>query len=595
MNSSICLKLIGILLICFYNLNIYAQFAFSLGSNDFEAGIDIAIDNQGNTFVIGNFKKTIDFDPSPGVFELINNSVFNDDIFVASFDTDGNLRFAFSIGSPEDYAERARGISLDDDGNVYITGQFNGVVDFDPSTDVFEVVSNDVFAGNGFVASYSNLGDFRFAFSIGSSGFLPQFDQLDIKLDDLGNSYISGLFSGTIDFDPSPSVNELSIGNLDVSTFLVSYDNNGEFRFVFDLGYFRNSLVSFSLAVDGDGNSYLLGRFGGTVDFDPGLDTFELSSELFDVDVFVASYYTDGTFRSAFKIDTNVESHFPSLRISLDSEQNIYITGTFLETADFDPDSSVFELTTIIWSDLFLASYTNNGSLRFAFTIGNEQTVFDTIKVAIPTDIVVDNLGNSYITGGFNGTIDFDPGSNVFELVNDFNGGSDNDFDIFIASYTDEGDFRFASRIGSLTQNDGSGRVTVDNELNSCITGDIRGNIEFNQTTGMYEVVGGFSSPNILVACYSSDGTLVGTDEEFLNKTINVQVFPNPTSQKVSIKMDKAIGTSKVDLVNINGQIILHTLMNESIEIDVSKLPKGYYVLTIVNDSKKIRKPIIIN
>lgn len=96
-----------------------------------------------------------------------------------------------------------------------------------------------------------------------------------IKIDAAGNSHVAGYFSGTTDFDPGPgTVNFTSFGESDI--FIAKYDIAGNFLFAKQIGSFNNEYTT-SLAIDGIGNIYITGVNNGTLDFDPGTGTANLT------------------------------------------------------------------------------------------------------------------------------------------------------------------------------------------------------------------------------------------------------------------------------------------------------------------------------
>ncbi|MEI6456258.1 MAG: SBBP repeat-containing protein [bacterium] len=112
---------------------IYAQnfqWAKSVGAAGEQSCMDMAVDHQGNLYLIGNLSgANVDFDPGEGS-ALLSSSV-GTDIFFAKYDSLGNYLWAKSIGSTSD--DVGARIAVDDEGNVYITGWFESVnVDFDP-------------------------------------------------------------------------------------------------------------------------------------------------------------------------------------------------------------------------------------------------------------------------------------------------------------------------------------------------------------------------------------------------------------------------------------------------------------------------------
>ena len=137
--------------------------AFGGGGGDYARGV--AFDDDGNVYVTGRFVETVDFDPGPNVVERTSEG--SDDAFIASYDTNGNLRYVVTIGTEnQDYAE---GVAVDQSGNVFTTGRLVGTADFDPNPASTENRTS-VGQGDVFVASYDETGAFRFAFVIEATG-----------------------------------------------------------------------------------------------------------------------------------------------------------------------------------------------------------------------------------------------------------------------------------------------------------------------------------------------------------------------------------------------------------------------------------------
>ena len=183
-----------------------------------EIPYDIAVDLSGNVLTTGYIEGGTDFDPSEG--ELNLTAVDEEDIFISKLDGEGNLVWARRIGGEN--SELGYGIDTDGEGNVIVTGFFQGSVDFDPGEDEFILTtppSSDVF-----VLKLSPDGNFLWAKSF--SGVLDEIG-FDITVDESGNLYITGEFGGTVDFDPGPGVFEIaSVDARDV--FVVKLDQDGD-------------------------------------------------------------------------------------------------------------------------------------------------------------------------------------------------------------------------------------------------------------------------------------------------------------------------------------------------------------------------------
>ena len=166
-------------------------------------------------------------------------------------------------------------MTVDASGNVYTTGFFSGTVDFDPGAGTFDLTSvgnNDVF-----IQKLDAVGDFIWAKAFGS---VHLDNGYSIAVDTSGNVYATGYFQGTIDFDPGAGTfNLASAGNYDL--FIQKLDASGNFVWAKAFGSTFDDR-GYSMTLDASGNVYTTGYFSGTVDFDPGAATFNLSGS-FDV------------------------------------------------------------------------------------------------------------------------------------------------------------------------------------------------------------------------------------------------------------------------------------------------------------------------
>src|SRR3954469_1784815 len=102
-----------------------------------------------------------------------------------------------------------------------------------------------------------------------------------------------------------------------------------------------------SIAVDAAGNVYTTGDFSGTADFDPGPATYNLTSAG-TYDMFISKLDSSGNFIWAKQMGGNSAGNYVSgSSITLDAAGNVYTTGDFSGTADFDPGPGIFTLSAI--------------------------------------------------------------------------------------------------------------------------------------------------------------------------------------------------------------------------------------------------------
>lgn len=303
-----------------------------------------------------------------------------------------------------------------------------------------------------------------------------------ISTDANGNVYTTGVFYRTVDFDPGPGIYNLS-SNGRADCFVQKLDSNGNFLWATQLGGDKTD-CSRSISIDANGNVYTTGFFLNSVDFDPGPGIFNLSSNG-SQDVFIQKLDPNGNFLWAKNIGSGF--HDQGYSIATDFNGNIYTTGYFRNTVDFDPSPlATYNLTSNGSWDIFVLKLDPNGNFLWAAQLGGSSEDYGT---AISTDA----NGNVVLTGVFKGTADFDPSLTTFNLFS--NGG----YDVFIEKLDPNGNFLWAKQMGG--------------------TGDDYGNaIKFNlngavYTAGYFEGTADFD-PGIATANFTSNGS----DDVFIQK-----------------------------------------------------------------------------
>ena len=110
------------------------SWAKNMGGSNGDSGGDIAVDTDGNVYTTGFFRNTADFDPGPGVYNLTAEGT-GLGAFISKLDADGNFVWAIELDGTG--WERGFGIAVDNAGNIYSTGYFEGTVDFNPGSGTF--------------------------------------------------------------------------------------------------------------------------------------------------------------------------------------------------------------------------------------------------------------------------------------------------------------------------------------------------------------------------------------------------------------------------------------------------------------------------
>ena len=373
-----------------------------------EIGSAIAVDAAGNVYTTGQFSGTTDFNPDAGTYNLTSLGSF--DVFISKLDANGNFLWAKQMGGTD--SEKPNSIDIDASGNIYTTGEFAGTVDFDPGAGISNIAA--IGSYDVFISKLDANGNFIWAKQFGGTGF----DRgRSIRTDVAGNVYTTGQFSGTADFNPDAGTYNLtSLGSFDV--FVSKLDANGNFVWAKQFLGIGTIDSGYGIAIDDvSGNVYTTGYFQGTVDFDTGTGTYELTS-VGETDIFISKLDANGNFVWAKRFgEAGVDG---SYSIAIDVAGNVYTTGFFYETVDFDPGVGVYNLTSNGLSDIFISKLDAEGNFVWVKQCGSDASADYGLS------ITVDEANNVYTTGYFAATVDFNPGTAIHNLT------SAGHYDVFV-------------------------------------------------------------------------------------------------------------------------------------------------------------------
>ncbi|HRG60057.1 MAG TPA: hypothetical protein PK323_13970, partial [Bacteroidia bacterium] len=357
----------------------------------------IALDNSGNILVGGHYAGTTDFNPGAGIYNL--TAVGGEDIFILKLDASGNFLWAKSVGGGN--ADYNNAIAADPQGNVYAVGQFTFTVDFDPGPGTFNLTWTN---GGHYVLKLDASGNFVWAYGLNAT-------INDIHIDNAGNYYYTGNFAGTVDFDPSAAVYNLSTSFN--AMFVVKFNSAGSLIWANRMEC--NGLIeSRSICTDQSGNVITCGNFEGTADFNPSAAPFNIVSNG-DWDAFINKLDATGAFLWTDRIGGTLREY--AFGIDSDINNNIYVAGAFQGTVDFDPYLSFsYMLTALALVDAYTLKLNPSGSFAWAIPFqGFDQTY--------NYSIAANDNGSAYVTGDFSASTDFDPAAG-FQFISPV-GGAD--------------------------------------------------------------------------------------------------------------------------------------------------------------------------
>lgn len=442
------------------------EWAKKVGGPSPEYGIAITVDDSGNVYSLGHFiNGGGDFDPGPGTHSL--TPAGNGDVYITKLDPNGNFVWASMMGLP--YGDEGSSIVWDKAGAIYIsgthfvatittpldgdhqtfihkldagtgstlwskaftgdqnfchsltldptsnlllTGDYNGFVDFDPGPGQNIPNANAPDAG-AYVVKLDSDGELIWVRQFPGGGHTVG---LDIASDSLGNVYMAGFFTETLDCDPGPnlyplsSVGALSRPNAKQDVLILKLNPDGDFIWADQLGG-PNIDEGIGMDVDRDGNIYLTGFFRESMQVKTTSGLTALTA-VGHYDLFVAKLNTDGSFLWVKGIGS------PGLEIGYSVHATpsggALFVGDYADNADFDPGPGTYLLPAntvgTSTSASFIAQLDASGNLDWVTPFEGD---FDQSGNAL----ALDPSGNIYLTGNFRGTVDFDPGTARFELI----------------------------------------------------------------------------------------------------------------------------------------------------------------------------------
>ena len=291
----------------------------------------------------------------------------------------------------------------------------------------------------------------------GSSGD----EAFSTKLDAYGNIYTIGFFIGTVDFDPGPGFFPLVAPSSASTLFVQKLNCAGELIWAKAIGgtVFGTTTHGYSLAIDQNQDVCFTGLFRDSTDFDPGIGTYYLTSKG-NADIFVAKLDSGGNFLWAKSMGSSLNDW--GLSVAIDGNGNVYTTGEFRDTVDFDPGPGTFNLISDGNTDAFIQKLDSSGIFKWAISIGGNS-------IDVGKSIATDESGYVYTVGQFFGTVDFNPSLDTSYLTSTIGGYG------FIQKLDSNGNFVWAVANGGV-----GNCLALDDNANLHITGYFNNTQDFD-------------------------------------------------------------------------------------------------------------------
>ena len=227
-----------------------------IGGTTSDQGTGVAVDGSGNVFVVGNFTGTVDFGAGPVT------SAGSQDIFVIKYSSTGAYIWSKQFGGTG--LDNLRGVAVDGNGDVFVTGDFLNTISFGGPT---LTCAGGSIEADVFLAKLSGVnGSHLWSKSFGDGDAVQS--GYALAVDGAGNVAVTGYYGGSIDFGggalPYGQLNDIFVAKFNSLGTYISSRRYG------DPPGLNDNQFGNAIAMSSGGNVYIAGEFTGTLDFGAG-------------------------------------------------------------------------------------------------------------------------------------------------------------------------------------------------------------------------------------------------------------------------------------------------------------------------------------
>lgn len=381
------------------------------------------INSLGEVVVGARFLNSGDFDSGAGTYTMttVPNTATG---FITKLNSNGSFGWAFQFRqlTPSSSATISD-IELDGQNNIYVTGNFGGTIDFDPSS----ATTNSITATSSvFFAKYDNAGNLKWVKTIYNNGFTGTPTAVSTALDKNKNILITGVFTGDIDFDSSVSTYSLTTATGTREPFILKLDSVGSFvwanHFADPKTYHNNGTPASDIAIDSNNDVYVTGATLDSLDFDPSAAANYLKSNANYYDVYLAKLSATGNFIWAKMFKGDYSDYAKSLAI--DNNNDVYIGMDFQSfTLDLDPSPvATYTVSAFAGTSILVNRLNSSGNYVSSYYFKSTSSNADYIH-----SMTFDNANNLLVSGDFSlqyfagqEWVDFDPGAAVVKGIDTY-------------------------------------------------------------------------------------------------------------------------------------------------------------------------------
>lgn len=548
-----------------------------IGGDTSEAVNDLVVDIYDNVYLSGSFRGEINFAADFGG-EDFHSPQGERDLYITKVDKDFNYQWTKTFGGPG--TEQFAHLISDPEGNLFVAARFGPLFVLDGEVRGTET---DFYQGV-FVSKLDTSGAVVWAKEFkGGTVYINT-----LGIDPVGNLYVGGIFRNEVDFRIDfDGISDKKSSTVSESAFLTKISNTGQYEWTKALpvlSFPGGRSFLFDIISNKDGDIYITGGFdtSGGIDLGTNFGTADTLWSNGRRDAFVTKIMADGTYGWSRRIGgSRVDSGY---RLSLDSDENLYLVGWFQDEVNFSEDFE--EVPPVVFNTgerssfySFVAKLSKDGDYNWSRVLGSRgaETVSFGNDIAVVGDQVV-------LTGDFSDTLVL---NRFFEETQDTmiaQGGQD----LYLLGLDLEGNYQYIKSIGGM---EGEGRGWIEPQGNIlCVTAVFSGEVDFaasfpNSNADVKQSVG---QTDIFISRIRLEG--INPVRNHVNEVGELRVYPNPFDDQLRVNWSATNSSPQsilsLEVFNARGNTVFQEYSIERNSVydqtfDVGRLPAGIYFLRL--------------
>jgi len=454
----------------------WAKISGSSGT-DYVYGIET--DNQGNIYNVGTYTSpTNDFDPGVGVVTLPHAG--NECGFIQKLDASGNLVWVKSLYTVPNNKQVITDVQIASNGDLYLTGNFKGTVDFDMGSGTTNLTSqNSGLNEDGFILKINDTGNLVWVKQFGGGASGKKASVQKITEDANGNVFATGFYEDAIDLDPGTSTQVFS-ASYAKEAFIVKLDVNGNYVWGEEIGAPTSvggnpQIIGRDINIDSNGDVFVLAtnNTSAGLEYTGDVNNTDLSTPVSNSgSLIIKLSNTDGSLLTHQILYGGINL---GIEIELDNNDNVYLTGWNTSNFYMSPNTPTLIISgsagNLAAQFPFILSLSNDlQTFRWGYFLEEGVNGSSNYITGRSYSLAINSQGKVTIGGFIAGeSFDADPTSSVDSIINPYSGGRM----MFVVTYDTNGNYIWAGAMRGNSNYSQIQTLHIDNNDNLYLGGYI--------------------------------------------------------------------------------------------------------------------------